>query len=318
MEGKTIRQLKWDPDDTPKEKAIKLKDEGNLYFRAKNYSQAVVSYTMALKEELDHDDDLKSTLHQNRAAAHYHIKNYRSSLSDCVFARKFNPKNIKPIYRGAECSYELKKFDDCIKWCDMGLEIDSEDAKLRSLRSKAESEKKSHEKEKRKKEMVERKRNQTFGKIWSLIKAKGIEVQENEKMFFSLLENPANSQQKRVSISSQNDCELNWPVIFLYPEMGQTDFIEEFSENSIFSDHLNVMFSQSPDWDSQKMYNPSSIQIYYDNRKKGKLMKIDHQMTLMDALRKEGMIIQMGTPSFVLLKKITFIKLVSIRFNLNF
>lgn len=271
-----------------KEKAIKLKDEGNLYFKVKKYSQAIVSYTMALKEEFEDDNELKSVLYQNRAAAHYYIKNYRSSLSDCVLACKFNPKNLKPIYKGAECSYELKKFDDCIKWCDMGLLIDSNDARLRNLRSKAESDKKTHDKEIRKKEMVERKKNQSHLKIWNLIKQKAIQVQESEKEFLELLENPLNPQQKRISIHRENDKELDWPVIFLYPEVGQTDFIEGFYEKSTFEEHLSIMFGQSPDWDDEKKYNPSSIQIYYDNRKKGKLMKIDHRMNLQEALTKDG------------------------------
>lgn len=243
---------------------------------------------MALKEKIEEDNELKSTLYQNRAAAHYYIKNYRSSLSDCVFARKYNSKNLKPIYKGAECSFELKNFDDCIKWCDMGLMIVSNDTRLRNLRSKADSEKKTYEKEKRKKERIEHKKNQTFQEIWNLIKQKQILVQENEKEFFELLESPTNPQQKSVNINSEKNSELIWPVIFLYPEVGQTDFIEAFNENSTFCEHLNIMFSQSPDWDSQKIYTNSSIQIYYENRKKGKLMKIDNEMKLIDALNKEG------------------------------
>jgi hypothetical protein len=44
-----------------------------------------------------------------------------------------------------------------------------------------------------------------------------------------------NPQQKTVhfSLSNQdNPTELNWPTLFLYPEHGQTDFIESFNENS--------------------------------------------------------------------------------------
>lgn len=243
---------------------------------------------MALKEKIEEENELKSTLHQNRAAAHYYIKNYRSSLSDCVSALKYNPNNLKPIYKGAECSFELENFYDSIRWCDMGLMIDSKDNRLRNLRSKADSEKKKYEKEKRKKEMIERKKNQTFQEIWRLIKEKQILVQENEKNFIELLESPTNPLQKSVQINNEKKSELIWPVIFLYPEVGQTDFIKEFYESSTFYEHLNIMFSKSPDWDNKKIYNPRSIQIYYENRKKGKLMKIEKQMKLVDSLNKEG------------------------------
>lgn len=105
----------------------------------KNYKKAVESYTTALKENVE-DKELLSILHSNRAVAHYYLKNYRSALNDCVFARKFNPTNLKPVYKGAECCLELKKYADCIQWCEMGLNIDPNDKKLREMRTKAEAE----------------------------------------------------------------------------------------------------------------------------------------------------------------------------------
>jgi hypothetical protein len=50
--------------------------------------------------------ELKSVLYSNRAAAQFHLKNFRSSLADCVLARKLNMNNMKPILRG-----ELKSLE---------------------------------------------------------------------------------------------------------------------------------------------------------------------------------------------------------------
>jgi tetratricopeptide (TPR) repeat protein len=116
-----IRQLKWDPEDGPREKALKFKDEGNLYFKVKNYKNAVASYTLGIKENPVDEHELMSVLHSNRAASHFYIQNYRSALNDCIFARKFNKNNLKPVHKGAECLFELKNYTDCIQWCDMGL-----------------------------------------------------------------------------------------------------------------------------------------------------------------------------------------------------
>lgn len=118
-----MRQLRWDPDDGPKEKALKFKEDGNFYFKCKNYKNAVISYTAGLNEKIDDDKELMSVLHSNRAASHFYLENYRSCLNDCVFARKFNPKNLKAVTKGAECCYKLKSYDDCIKWCESGLSI---------------------------------------------------------------------------------------------------------------------------------------------------------------------------------------------------
>lgn len=62
-------------------------------------------------------------------------------------------------------------------------------------------------------------------------KAKGIRTQEKEKQAMNLLENPMNHSQKVVTIAEDGES-LQWPVLFLYPEFGQTDFIESFHENS--------------------------------------------------------------------------------------
>jgi len=107
-------------------------------FKASKYKKAIMSYSQALKEQIDDDKELLSILHANRAASHFHIKNFRSALNDCVFARKCNPNNIKPIYKGAECCYELKLFDDAIKWCEMGFKINDKDNKLKDIKTKSE------------------------------------------------------------------------------------------------------------------------------------------------------------------------------------
>lgn len=117
-----------------------MKEDGNFYYKVKNYKKAVESYTAALKEKIEDDKELLSILHSNRAVAHFYLKNYRSSLNDCVFARKFNPNNLKPVYKGAECCLSLKKYTDCLQWCEMGLAVDPKDAKLIDIRSKAEIE----------------------------------------------------------------------------------------------------------------------------------------------------------------------------------
>ena len=50
------------------------------------------------------------------------------------------------------------------------------------------------------------------------------------------------------------DNSLVWPVLFLYPEHGETDFIEQFGENDQFGSHLEIMFgaeAERPPWDAQ-------------------------------------------------------------------
>ena len=118
---------------------MRLKEEGNLYFKVKNYKNAVACYTRALAEPLKEESELQSILYSNRSAAHFHLKNNRSALNDAVFALKFNASNLKAIYKCAECCLELKNYEDAIKWCERGLKIEPKDAKLRDIVSKSET-----------------------------------------------------------------------------------------------------------------------------------------------------------------------------------
>lgn len=45
------------------------------------------------------DRSLNSVLYANRAAAQRHLENRRSALKDCLFARKFDPTNLKVVYK---------------------------------------------------------------------------------------------------------------------------------------------------------------------------------------------------------------------------
>jgi hypothetical protein len=42
-----------------------------------------------------------------------------------------------------------------------------------------------------------------------------------------------------VVVLDQAGCMI-WPVVFLYPESGHNDFIEQFAEVSTFQEHLDV------------------------------------------------------------------------------
>jgi hypothetical protein len=57
---------------------------------------------------------------------------------------------------------------------------------------------------------------------------------------------------------------LHWPVMFLYEEHNQSDFIRDFDENHTFEDHLAYMFSSDnlPSWDTERKYLTENLEIY--------------------------------------------------------
>uniref|UniRef100_A0A8C7X0S9 Cns1/TTC4 wheel domain-containing protein n=1 Tax=Oryzias sinensis TaxID=183150 RepID=A0A8C7X0S9_9TELE len=79
---------------------------------------------------------------------------------------------------------------------------------------------------------------------------------------------------------------LHWPVLFLYPEHQQSDFISAFCENHCFRDHLNVMFGEElPPWDTDRKYAPQNLQLYFEDCEKGTLYQVDPDMSLLKTLQ---------------------------------
>ncbi|KAF4521026.1 hypothetical protein B566_EDAN002521 [Ephemera danica] len=120
LEG--IQQLKYDPEEnTTEELANNYKEDGNFNFKYGKYRLAILSYTEGLRAK-SINSTINSELHNNRAAAHFFLKNYRSSLMDCEAALKLQPNYLKAIRKAAKCCQLMGRPDDCIKWCDQGLE----------------------------------------------------------------------------------------------------------------------------------------------------------------------------------------------------
>lgn len=62
--------------------------------------------------------------------------------------------------------------------------------------------------------------------------------------------------------------QIHWPVLFMYPEPMQMDSVEDMVETDPLSAHLDVMFppdgqAQAPNWDAAHAYKRHVLQLYY-------------------------------------------------------
>lgn len=98
-----------------------------------------------------------------------------------------------------------------------------------------------------------------------------------------------------------NGC-LVWPVLFLYPEFGQTDLVEEFGEDQVFRDHLEAMLGSEPlPWDVEGRYTPTSVELYFQDHTTDKCVSVDLDATLGSVLTSPRYRVVSGTPSFIIL-----------------
>merc|ERR1712004_806366 len=168
------------------------------------------------------------------------------------------------ITRAAQCEAKLNRFSEAALWCDRGLEVEKTE-QLSEMRTDFAAKAKQVERDARKRAAKEKKLKEENNALLDTVKRKGIEVQGGLTMETLEPLHPA-AVQRRVRLE---DGRLIWPVLFLYPEKGETDFIEEFREEEQFYQHLEVKL----------------------------------EATLGEAVGKRGFLLKGGTPAFIVLVK---------------
>ncbi|NXS70528.1 TTC4 protein, partial [Pandion haliaetus] len=279
-------------------------NEGNEYFKERDYRRAVIAYTEGLKKKCE-DPELNAVLHANRGAAQFYLGNYRSALNDAIQAKKLKPTHLKAVIRGALCHMELKNFSEAIAWCEEGLRIDSKEKKLVEMRAKADKLKVNIKAVKHLQCLLPALCQETLWDPW-LKSALNIKLvlepsNEEEEVSDGLAEisldgfHSDNATGAKVHLGA--DGHLNWPVLFLYPEHEQTDFIAAFHENSRFIDHLMVMFAELPPWDLERKYLPSNLELYFEDEERAEMYKLNPENTLLRVLQHERYFVKAGTPT---------------------
>ncbi|XP_067391527.1 tetratricopeptide repeat protein 4 [Emydura macquarii macquarii] len=306
-----LQSIIFDEDLSPEEQANTYKNEGNDYFKEKNYKKAVISYSEGLKKKCS-DQDLNAVLYTNRAAAQFYLGNYRSALSDVITARKLKPNHLKAIIRGALCHLELKNFPEAVAWCEEGLRIDSKEKKLVELRAKADRLKRAEQRDVRKAKLKEKKEQSQKEVLHTAIKERNIKLfleasEKEDEISDGLADMCLNGFSSDSAMGTKvyldENGNLNWPVLFLYPEYGQTDFISTFHEDSRFIDHILVMFADLPPWDLESKYHPSNLELYFEDEAREEMYQVNTENTLLQVLQHQRYFVKAGSPSFLVLVK---------------
>lgn len=306
-----LQAIKYEKDD-PKEYASSMKDDGNYYFKRKEYQHARIAYGEGLLQI--HDDmTLKAVLFTNRAASQYHLKNYRSSLNDARMALKCKPDHMKAFHRCATCCIDMERFDESVHWCDQALLVDNKDQKILELRKQAITGKKKKERDERQREARERKHEAVMAAQAEALRKRNITLQWKGKQYSgnmpqydSIIPLVVQSTEGKMHLDENNT--MHWPVYFCYPEYNVTDVVEDFNERHTFDDHLQVMFDKQappPEWDETGKYTFENLIVYSQDCTQDAFVRIPTHMTLKKVLSDRRTIVRDARPSFVVVSKET-------------
>ena len=310
---KGLQQVKYDENDTPQEKALAHKKDGNFWFQKKMYSKARLAYTEALKVD-SKDKQLEAVLYTNRAAANFYLENYRSSYIDAYAATKLEPQRLKALIRCALCSKMLKRYDQTIDWCKIIISIEADNEFALKCIGDACTAKKIAERDQRKKKIEERKVENKNQKLMDEVLKRGVTLdskvlkknddsdeEEEQLSEVQLFMKQINSPTGKIVTLKENL--LYWPVLLMYPEYKTSDFIESFGENTFFSDHVEALFSHKAPWDEHYEYRVGNLDVFVENYKEEKLYEVPLNVSLRKILSSPKVVVRTGTPGFVILAK---------------
>lgn len=96
--------------------ANEAKEKGNNYFRAKNYDEAISSYSTAVSlcpTDEEHKENLSVFL-GNRAAAYFSVDEHDCVIDDCTASLELNPSYVKVLMRRSQAYEKLTKPEDAL------------------------------------------------------------------------------------------------------------------------------------------------------------------------------------------------------------
>lgn len=296
---------------TPEDRAMEYKESGNSCYKAgkERYDDAVSYYSLGIDLQCE-DQTLNATLYSNRAQVYSLTGNHGKAVQDCQEAVSRNPNNVKAYFRLARSARALRKYKLAIDNATKGLKIPGAKPAERDALEKelAESQRLFDEAEikRREREEEEEKERSRRSEVVEMAKKRGY------KLGFDYVHLKSEESERAVITLDANQA-LHFPVVFLYPQYNQSDFIQAFCEQHRFSDHLQMMFPPSgmaAPWDEKNEYLSHSVDIYREVKGKKGETKLQHVKpnSSLGAVLSKGGDVALASIFFVVPKNSSFTK----------
>ncbi|VDM30870.1 unnamed protein product [Hydatigera taeniaeformis] len=288
MEGnpayEALRALKYESDD-PNANAESFREEGNYYVKQKNYEKAITAYTGGILAKPT-DKKILAVLYTNRGIAQAMIKNHGSCVKDCNWAIKQDPTHLKAYLQAAKSLMVLSKPAEAVKVCEAGLKVVANNKTLLELKAKATDLQAAMTIKDEDKQSAVKESHCKLSGAFKQLAARGIVI-DFEQPPVGLPDHAA------VEISFDHMNLIHWPVLFMYPEFSQTDFVQDVAEYLTIRECLKHVLnpSEPPPWDRERAYTTSEkeLEVYFEDTKFAKQMvKVPISRTITELTRCPG------------------------------
>jgi histone-lysine N-methyltransferase SETD3 len=127
----------------PKKKTVNknnpeaLKEAGNKAFAAKNFTEAIKQYTMAIEITIDQPNHV---FYANRANCFLETEQYEECIQDCNKAIGIEPTFPKAFFRKAKALFYQQKVQEAVETINAGLEMDPTNEQMLNLKKEIDEE----------------------------------------------------------------------------------------------------------------------------------------------------------------------------------
>ncbi|KAH6687729.1 hypothetical protein F5X68DRAFT_206156 [Plectosphaerella plurivora] len=298
-------------EGTPLENSLSFKDQGNECFTARRHADAREFYTKGIDllaplerrrrkgektthmetvegddereiEVEDDEDDIKKqratleALYVNRAACALELKNYRACWLDCGHALLLNPRNVKAYYRSSRALLSVGRLAEADDAAKRGITIDPSNKPLQIVARDVTTALEAADRKRRADEEREASERRKKATLEAALKARNFRTRSTGA--------PPEMGDARVRLVPDEEdprSSVVVPVVLMYPNDMETDFIQAFGETDSIGDHLGYVFPLP--WDTKKRYTPAGVECFVETAAGG-LVKWGKKLSLLKVL----------------------------------
>eukprot|EP00286_Rhodomonas_abbreviata_P009667 CAMPEP_0181336852 /NCGR_PEP_ID=MMETSP1101-20121128/27667_1 /TAXON_ID=46948 /ORGANISM="Rhodomonas abbreviata, Strain Caron Lab Isolate" /LENGTH=428 /DNA_ID=CAMNT_0023447229 /DNA_START=9 /DNA_END=1296 /DNA_ORIENTATION=- len=245
-------------EDPPEVIAENKKTQGNdaLKRGPKYYDDAIKLYTSAI-DAGSSDAKANAVYYSNRAAVQLLKRNYGKVVEDTDAALKLDPANVKSYFRAGKALAALYKWQLAIQKFEDGLKVDPENKDMKKLLEETKKKHAAQQQEVKKKEMEKAK---SLVADSSKTRAARKAIEERGVTLGEAVGG------QNVDASVDDNGHIHWPVLVVYDEFDQSDFVQDVHEGTTVEEIMQMIFDPSqppPDWDVERRYKVESVRVYY-------------------------------------------------------
>lgn len=165
-----------------------------------------------------------------------HFHSFSSSFIDAKKAIALKPTYEKAELRMAQCSFHLKRYEECIDVCHKFIEKYGQHEKIVELRQKARETHLQQLRDQRKEQTEQRRKGETLRRTIDELKTRNIKFEEQvhgTAIPYEQLIRPHYLPLEEFPIQMTESGQLRWPTVFCYPEFTLCDFQQQLMDDNV-------------------------------------------------------------------------------------